>query len=158
VTRAPKDGERLVAGNRKALHDYDIVDRYEAGMMLSGTEVKSLRDGRANLKDSFVRIEHGEPVLVGCHISVYDAGSYNNHEPERARKLLLSKKQIADLHRMITEKGLSVIPLRIYFKGSWAKVEIGVGRGKKLHDKRDAMRDRDLDREARTEMKERRNR
>jgi len=145
--------EKLVAGNKKAYHDYEILDKMEAGLVLSGTEVKSLRAGRANLKDSYVMIERGAPVLVGCHISVYDPGSYNNHPPERVRKLLLHKRQIAVLESKIQEKGLTVVPLRLYFKGSHAKIEIGVGRGKKLHDKRDAIKGRELDREARGAMK-----
>ena len=155
VTRKPESGERVIASNRKAFHDYEIIDRYEAGMILLGSEVKSLRDGRANLKDSYVRIEKGIPLLIGCHISVYDPASYNNHEPERSRPLLLSKKQIAVLHQKTQEMGLSIVPLSIYFKGSYAKVQIGVGRGKKQHDKRAAMRERDLSKEARSAMKTR---
>ncbi len=147
------DVERLVASNKKAFHDYEIFDRLEAGIVLQGTEVKSLREGRANLKDSYVMIEKGEPILIGLHVSAYEPGSYNNHEPERVRKLLLHKRQVLQLAAKIHEKALSIIPLRIYFKGSHVKVEIGVGRGKKLHDKRDVLRERDLDREARGAMK-----
>lgn len=146
--------ERLVASNRKALHDYEILDRVEAGMVLSGTEVKSLRDGRANLKDSYVLFEKGRPILVGCHISAYEPGSYNNHEPERARPLLLHRRELARLSAAVQEKGLALIPLRIYFRGSWAKIEIALGRGKKLHDKRQAIREREADRETRAAVKE----
>lgn len=146
--------ERLVASNRKAFHDYEILETTEAGLVLSGTEVKSLRDGRANLKDSYVLFEKGAPILVGCHISAYEPGSYNNHEPERARKLLLHRRQLAHLSAAVQEKGLALVPLRIYFRGSWAKIEIALARGKKLHDKRQAEREKELDRETRAAIKE----
>lgn len=145
--------ERLVAANRKALHDYEILEKVEAGMVLTGTEVKSLRDGRANLKDSYVMIEKGRPMLIGCHISAYEPGSYNNHEPERVRPLLVHRRQLAHLDAKVREKGLTLVPLRIYFKGSWAKLEFALARGRRVHDKREAVRERELDRELRGALK-----
>ncbi len=143
----PDSGEKLIASNKKALHDYFIVQKFEAGVALQGTEVKSLRDGAANLKDSYVILKDGEAFLFGTHISPYSHGNYENHDPERIRKLLLHRREIEKLHNQIAEKGLTVVPLRLYFKGGRVKVEIAVVRGKKQYDKRATERDRELDRE-----------
>lgn len=143
----PDSGEKLIASNKKALHDYFVVQKFEAGVALQGTEVKSLRDGAANLKDSYVILKDGEAFLFGTHISPYSHGNYENHDPERIRKLLLHRREIEKLHSQIAEKGLTVVPLRLYFKGGRVKVEIAVVRGKKQYDKRATERDRELDRE-----------
>jgi SsrA-binding protein len=139
---------RPVATNRKAFHDFFIEDRMEAGVVLTGTEVKSLREGRAQLKDSFVHFRGGEAYLVGAHISPYGSGSWTNHLPERDRKLLLHRREIDRWAGAVATRGVTCIPLSVYFKGSRAKVEIALVKGKKLHDKRDAIRDRELKREA----------
>lgn len=138
---------KLVVENRKARFDYTIEDTYEAGLVLVGSEVKSLRKGDVNLKDSYVAFRDGEAYLQNAHISVYKASSYMNHEPERARKLLLGKNDLARLERAVEEKGLTCVPLKIYFKGGWAKVEVGVARGKKVGDKRESAKSRDAERE-----------
>ena len=146
-------GERPIATNRRARHEYEILETVEAGLVLRGTEVKSLRDGMVNFKDSYASIRNGEGWLLGCHINPYSQGTDANHDPERDRKLLLHKKEVARLGGKISEKGLTLVPLRLYFKGGRAKVEIGLARGKKLHDKRSALREREvrreMDREAR---------
>ena len=144
-----------IVENRKAFHDYFIEDRTEAGLVLTGTEVKSLRDGRAQLKDSYVLFRSGEAFLVGAHISPYSAGSWSNHLPERERKLLLHRREIHKWAGAVSTRGVACIPLSLYFKGPRAKAEIALVRGKKLHDKRDAIRDRELRREADRAMKER---
>jgi SsrA-binding protein len=146
-------GERLIASNKKALHDYFILQKVEAGIALTGTEVKSLREGRANLKDSYVAFEKGEARLVGAHISPYAHGNRENHEPERPRKLLLHKREIEKLATQVVEKGLTVVPLRLYFKGNRVKTEIAVVRGKKQYDKRETEKAREADREAAAAMK-----
>jgi SsrA-binding protein len=151
----PQTGEKLIASNKKALHDYFIVQKLEAGLVLTGTEVKALRDGKANLKDSYVIFKNGEAYLFGLHISPYSHGNIQNHEPERTRKLLLHKRELEKLHSQTTEKGLTVVPLRLYFKGARVKAEVAVVRGKKQYDKRDTERTRELDREAAAAMKER---
>jgi SsrA-binding protein len=143
----PDSGEKLIASNKKALHDYFVVQKFEAGMALQGTEVKSLRDGNANLKDSYVTLKDGEAFLYGAHISPYSHGNLENHDPERTRKLLLHKREIEKLHVQTTEKGLTVVPLRLYFKNGRVKVEIAIVRGKKQYDKRATERNRELDRE-----------
>jgi SsrA-binding protein len=148
-------GEKLIASNKKAFHDYFVLQKLEAGAVLTGTEVKSLRDGRANLKDSYVVIEGGEAYLLGLHISPYSHGNLMNHDPERKRKLLLHRREIEKLEVQTTEKGLSVVPLRLYFKGSHVKAEIAVVRGKKQYDKHDSEKAREADREAAKAMKER---
>ena len=144
------EGERIVAQNRKAFHDYEIIETLEAGMVLLGTEVKSMREGRINLKDSYIRIKKGEVFLYSCHISPFMSGSYNNHEPERIRKLLLHNREIKRLIGKTQEKGLAIIPLKVYFKHGKAKVEIALARGKKSYDKRESLRKkeqaRDMDR------------
>lgn len=145
-----------IASNRKAFHDYFIEDRAEAGLVLTGTEVKSLRDGRAQLKDSYVDFRGGEAFLVGAHISPYGAGSWTNHAPERDRKLLLHRREIDRWAGAVATRGVTCVPLSVYFKGSIAKTEIALVKGKKLHDKRDALREKDRRREADRAMRERR--
>src|SRR5262245_40465814 len=139
---------RPVATNRKAFHDYFIDDRIEVGLVLTGTEVKSLRDGRAQLKDSYVQFRAGEAFLVGAHISPYESGSWTNHLPERDRKLLLHRRELDRWAGAVATRGLTCVPLSLYFKGSRVKAEIALVKGKKLHDKRHAIRDRELQREA----------
>ena len=141
------EGEKDVASNRKAFHEYHILDRYEAGIMLSGPEVKSLRDGRANLRDSYASFRDGELFLLHCHISPYSHGNRENPEPTRSRKLLLHRQEINKLLGKTVEKGLTLVPLRIYFKGGRAKVEIALVKGKKLYDKRETEKNRETDRE-----------
>lgn len=149
----PDSGEKLIASNKKALHDYFIVQKYETGLMLTGTEVKSLRDGRAQLKDSYVIFKDGEAFLFGAHISPYTHGNLQNHDPERTRKLLLHRREIDKLRSMTVEKGLSVVPLRLYFKGSRVKAEIAVVRGKKQYDKRETEKRREAARETAAAIK-----
>ncbi|MDP9192960.1 MAG: SsrA-binding protein SmpB [Acidobacteriota bacterium] len=151
----PQTGEKLIASNKKALHEYFVVQKIEAGVVLTGTEVKALRDGKANLKDSYVIFKNGEAWLFGLHISAYSHGNIQNHEPDRTRKLLLHKRELEKLHGQTAEKGLTVVPLRLYFKGARVKAEIAVVRGKRQYDKRDTERTRELDREAAAAMKER---
>jgi len=144
------NGIFIVCQNRKARHDYEIVETIEAGIALLGTEVKSLRGGRANLKDSYARIRKGEAYLFGVHISAYSHASYDNHDPERVRKLLLHRQEIKRLLAKTQERGFSLIPLKIYFKNGKAKVELALGRGKKSYDKRETLKrkqeTRELDR------------
>ncbi|WP_031516659.1 SsrA-binding protein SmpB [Desulfofalx alkaliphila] len=147
---AAKSGDRVVTENRKARHDYHILETYEAGIVLEGTEVKSLRAGKANLQDSYARVEKGEMILYNMHVSPYEQGNRFNHEPKRTRKLLLHKQEIKRLHAQTREKGFTLVPLKVYFKNGRAKVLLGLARGKKLYDKRQdiAARDakRDMDR------------
>ncbi|MBI3028094.1 MAG: SsrA-binding protein SmpB [Candidatus Rokubacteria bacterium] len=138
---------RVVLTNRKATHLYEILETFEAGLVLRGTEVKSLRAGQANFKDSYALVEGGELWLVGCHISPYRHGSDANHDPERRRKLLLHRGEINRLLGKVQERGLTLVPLRLYFKNGRAKLELGLGRGRKLHDKRRAIREREMRRE-----------
>jgi SsrA-binding protein len=140
-------GIKLVCQNRKAFHDYEIVETIEAGLVLVGTEVKSLRDGRANLKDSYARIKRGEAFLYGLHISAYTHAYYDNHDPERVRKLLLHRQEIKRLLGKTQEKGFALIPLKIYFKEGKAKVEIALARGKKAYDKRESLKRKEETRE-----------
>jgi SsrA-binding protein len=144
-----------VASNRKAFHDYFIDDRIEVGLVLTGTEVKSLREGRAQLKDSYVQFRDGEAYLVAAHISPYGSGSWTNHLPERDRKLLLHRRELDRWAGAVATRGVSCVPLSLYFKGSRVKAEIALVKGKKLHDKRDAIRDREMRREADREMRKR---
>ena len=146
---------KMVAENRKARHEYEIMDRMEAGLVLLGTEVKAARQGRVNLKDSYVSTRGGELYLVQCHISPYTHSYYDNHDPLRERKLLMHKQEIRRLIGKITERGLTLIPLRIYFRKGVLKVELGLGRGKKAHDRRAAVRDRELKRDVEAQLKER---
>jgi SsrA-binding protein len=147
--------EKLIASNRKAFHDYFVLQKLEAGIALTGTEVKSLRAGRANLKDSYVGFEGDEAFLFGAHISPYAQGNRENHDPERTRKLLLHRREIDRLRGQVVEKGLTVVPLRLYFKGGKVKAEIAVVRGKKQYDKRETEKRREADREAAAAMKSR---
>jgi SsrA-binding protein len=145
----PKEqGRTLVAQNRKARHDYHIEDVYEAGLVLTGTEVKSLRAGRASLVDGFAVLKDGEAWLNNVHIPEYDQGTWTNHEPRRSRKLLLHRQEIAKLEGKTKESGLTLVPLSLYFKDGRAKVEIALARGKRSYDKRQAMAERDARREA----------
>jgi SsrA-binding protein len=136
-----------IAKNRRARHDYTIIDTWEAGLVLTGSEVKSLRDGKANLSDAYGIVRDGEIYLINLHISVYERASYNNHEPTRTRKLLLHKREIGRLIGAIERQGLTLIPLELYFKRGIAKVAIALGKGKKQHDKREDAKARDADRE-----------
>jgi SsrA-binding protein len=154
-TGARPPAVKPVASNRKAFHDYFIEDRAEAGLVLTGTEVKSLREGRAQLKDSYVNFRDGEAYLVGAHISPYGSGSWTNHAPERDRKLLLHRRELDRWAGAVSTRGVSCVPLSLYFKGSRAKAEIALVKGKKLHDKRDAIRNRELKREADRAMRRR---
>jgi SsrA-binding protein len=140
-------GRKVIASNRKARHDYTILDTYEAGVVLVGTEVKSLRLGRASLVDAFATVDDGEVWLRGLHIPEYDRGTWTNHEPRRTRKLLLHKSEILRLIGKTRESGLSLVPLAMYFKDGKVKVEIGLGKGKKAYDKRQTLAKRDADRE-----------
>jgi SsrA-binding protein len=149
-------GEKLVASNRKAFHDYFILDRLEAGIVLLGTEVKSIREGRINLKDSYAGIRDGEAFLMNCHISPYSHGNRENHDPTRTRKLLLHCKEIRKLIGKTQEKGLTLVPLRVYLARGRVKVELGVARGKREYDKRETERRKEADRETRAAMKTRR--
>jgi SsrA-binding protein len=144
---------KVVCQNRKAFHDYSIEDTLEAGIALSGTEVKSLRDGKANLKDSYVLVKGGEVFLLNCHISPYSHGNIMNHDPVRTRKLLLHKKEIDRMSGKAAAKGYTLIPLKIYFKASFAKVEIGLAKGKRLFEKRDSIKEREAKREIEKAMK-----
>ena len=141
------DHIKIVTENRKARRDYFIQDEFEAGIVLVGTEVKSLRNGRANLKDAYARIKGGEVFLYQMHISTYSHTHYDNHEPERPRKLLLHKQEIKRLYGKVNEKGFSLVPLRVYFKSGKAKVSIALAKGKQKYDKRDAIRRKDAKRE-----------
>jgi len=143
----PATGEKLIASNKKAFHEYFVLDKLESGIALTGTEVKSLREARVNLKDSYVEVKGGQAFLVGMHISPYTHGNRENHEPERTRKLLMHRREIEKLHVQLTEKGLTIVPLRLYFKGGRVKAEIAVVRGKKLYDKRETEKRREADRE-----------
>ena len=144
---------KIVCQNRKAYHDYHIEETVEAGIALSGTEVKSLREGKANLKDSYVIIKEGEVFLLNCHISPYSHGNIMNHDPVRTRKLLLHRKEIARLGGKVAAKGYALIPLKIYFKDAFAKVEIGLARGKKFFEKRETIKEREARREIERAMK-----
>ena len=147
--------EKIIAVNRKARHDYEVIDTFEAGIVLLGTEVKSLRAGKANLKDSYARIRNGELWLFGLHISPYSHGSYNNHIPERDRKLLLHKYEIRRLIGKVEEAGLTLVPLKLYFKNGKVKVLLGLARGRKQYDKRQVIAKREADRDLRRRLKQR---
>jgi SsrA-binding protein len=154
MTKKDDDQFKVVATNRKAYHDYFIEDKLEAGIMLQGTEVKSLRDGRVNLQDSYASVKDSEVFLHHCHISPYSHGNIMNHDPIRVRKLLLHKKEINKLMGKTQQKGLTIIPLRIYFsKRGHAKVEIGLAKGKKLYDRRETIKAREAGREVERAIK-----
>lgn len=148
----PKDAEKKseiesIARNKRGRHDYHIIDTWEAGLVLTGTEVKSLREGKANIGDAYGVIRDGEIYLLNMHISPYERGGYANHDPTRTRKLLLHRKEIRRLIGAVEREGLTLIPLELYFKKGVAKVTLALGKGKKLHDKRETARKRDADRE-----------
>jgi SsrA-binding protein len=143
-------GKKLIAQNKKARHDYALSDFIEAGLELVGTEVKSLRAGRASLTDGFAQIRDGQVWLHNVHIPEYDPGTWTNHEPRRTRKLLLHKAEITKLSKLTKEQGITLVPVSIYFKDGYAKVEIAVAKGKKAHDKREAIKERMAKREAET--------
>lgn len=148
-------GEKLVAQNKKAFHDYHIEERYETGVVLTGTEIKSVRAGKVNMRDSFAAIRRGEVYLHNMHISPYEQGNRYNHEPLRTRKLLLNRQEINKLIGMIKEKGYTLVPIKIYLKNGLAKVEIALAKGKKEYDKRETIKQRDAKREMAKAIKER---
>ena len=148
-----KESFKLIANNKKAYHDFFIDDKYETGIELFGTEVKSIRMGKCSIKESFVRIEKGEVYIYGMHINPYEKGNIFNKDPLRVRKLLLHKTEINKLAAKIAEKGYTLVPLQVYFKGSLVKVEIGLARGKKLYDKREDIAKKDARRETEREFK-----
>lgn len=144
---------KLIANNKKAYHDYFIEEKYEAGLVLHGTEVKSLRMGKCSIKESFIRIENGEMFIYGMHISPYEKGNIFNKDPLRAKKLLLHKREIMKLLGKIKEKGYTLVPLQVYFTAGRAKIEIGLAKGKKLYDKRDDIAKKDQRRESERDFK-----
>lgn len=150
---AARSAVKPIASNRKAFHEYFIEEKHEAGIALTGTEVKSLREGRASLTDGHVAVDGGEAWLWNVHIAPYEAGSYNNPDSKRKRKLLLHRREIARIAAQIQRSGATCVPLSLYFRGSLVKVEIALVTGKKLYDKRDSIKNRELDREARSVMK-----
>ncbi|EOH98884.1 SsrA-binding protein [Enterococcus plantarum] len=143
----PKGEGKLIAQNRKARHDYTVVDTMEAGIVLQGTEIKSIRNGRINLKDGFARIRNGEAYLLNVHISPYEQGNIFNHDPLRTRKLLLHKKQIAKLIAETKNTGITIVPLKVYIRNGYAKVLIGLAKGKKQYDKREDLKRKEINRE-----------
>lgn len=147
--------EKIICNNKKAYHNYFIEEKFEAGMVLTGTEVKSLRLGKANLNDSFALVKNGEAFLNNLHISPYDFGNRQNHDPDRMRKLLLHKKEIVRIFGKIREQGYSVVPLKLYFKNGLVKVEMGLAKGKKLYDKREDLKQKDHKREVAQALKSR---
>jgi SsrA-binding protein len=151
----PKSDIKIVATNRKARHEYEILQTFEAGLSLLGSEVKSMRAGKATLKDAYAIPKGNEIFLLNMHISPYDKTGYSGHDPERPRKLLLHAKEIGKLSSMTETKGVTLIPLKVYFRGKYAKVELGVCRGKKAHDKRTAIMERDIKRDMEREIKRR---
>ena len=140
-------GRKLITSNRRALHDYEILETVEAGLVLLGPEVKSLREGRANLSDSYAVLRRGEAFLVNAHVSPYDKAGRDNPEPRRERKLLMHRRELSRLKPKLAERGFTLVPLSLYFKGGRAKVELGLARGKKLYDKRQSLKKREQDRE-----------
>ncbi len=149
---AKADG-KLIANNKKAYHDYFILETYEAGIALHGTEVKSLRMGKCSIKEAFIRVENGEVYVYGMHISPYEKGNIFNKDPLRVRKLLLHRQEINKLSGKIREKGMTLVPLKVYFSGSLVKVEVGLAKGKKLYDKRQDIAKKDQKREAQRDFK-----
>lgn len=151
-----KTEQKIVAQNKKAWHDYFVDEKYEAGIALSGTEIKSIRRGAVNLKDSYCSFKGGEIFALGVHISPYEQGNRFNHEPLRERKLLMHKREIMKLQGLVQQKGFTIVPLSLYFSGSYVKMEIGLCRGKKLYDKRDSDAERQANRDIDRHMKDRR--
>jgi len=156
MTERSEAGEKVLATNKKAYHDYFILDKIEAGIVLFGTEVKSVRESKINLKESYAAIHNGEAFIYGCHISPYSHGNRENQDPIRTRKLLLHRQEIRKLIGKTQEKGLTLVALRVYLRRGKIKVELGVARGKKLFDKRETERRKEMDREARAAVKSRR--
>ena len=148
-----KEAKKLIANNKKAFHDYFIEDKYEAGIALAGTEVKSLRLGKCSVKEAFIRIENGEVYIYNMHISPYEKGNIFNKDPLRIKKLLLHRSEIRKMEGQIAQKGYTIVPLNVYFKGSLVKVEIGLAKGKKLYDKRHDIAKRDADRRMQQAMR-----
>lgn len=148
-----KNNSNILANNKKAFHEYEISDRYEAGVSLLGTEVKSLRAGKANLKESYIRARGQELFLIDCHISPYSHGTANNHEATRPRKLLLHRREITKLITASTQRGFTIIPLKFYLRGPLIKLEIGLAKGKQLYDKRETKKRKDIERETRRQLK-----
>jgi SsrA-binding protein len=148
--------EKLIAENRRARHDYQLLERFEAGLVLTGTEVKSLRDGRATLAQSWADIREGEAWLQGAEIAIYDQGNRANHDPTRARKLLLHRREIDRLYGQVREKGLTLVPTKLYFKDGRVKIELALARGKDVHDKRRTVQEREAKRDIERAMKGRR--
>ena len=144
----PQKTTRTIASNRKAFFDYEILDRYEAGLVLTGTEIKSIRAGKIDLRDAYARPQNGELWLMNAHIAPYDAGSIYNHDPRRPRKLLMHREEIAKLKSIVAEKGVTIVALSVFIKGHVAKVGLGLARGKRQYDKRQSIIERELDREA----------
>lgn len=149
-----KQSGRIIAQNKKAWHDYFVDEKYEAGIALFGTEVKSIRAGAVNLKDSYCSVKNGELYMLGVHISPYEQGNIFNREPRRERKLLMHKREIMKINGMLTQKGYTLIPLSLYFSGKNVKVELGLCRGKKLYDKRDSIAKKEVNREIDRKIKE----
>ncbi|MCW3817431.1 SsrA-binding protein SmpB [Micromonospora sp. DR5-3] len=149
---ARETGRKLIASNKKARHDYTILKTYEAGIVLAGTEVKSLREGRASLVDAFAQERDGELMLYGLHIAEYGYGTWTNHQPRRTRKLLLNRIEIGRILEKLREGGVTLVPLSMYFSNGWAKVELGLARGKKSYDKRQALAERDANKEIAREL------
>jgi SsrA-binding protein len=145
--------ERIISENRKALHDYHILETFEAGVVLQGTEVKSIREGRVNLRDSYARVDNGEVFVYNIHISPYSHRGYADHEPTRPRKLLLHRQEIRKLIGRTVERGLTLVPLRVYFKNGKVKVAVSLAKGKQAHDKREAIKRREVERETRAAVK-----
>lgn len=148
-----RDSIKLIANNKKAYHDYFIDEKYEAGISLHGTEVKSMRMGKCSIKEAFIRIENGEVFVYGMHVSPYEKGNIFNKDPLRVKKLLMHRREILKLMGKVKEKGYTLVPLQVYFKGSLVKVEVGLARGKKLYDKREDIAKKDLRRETEREFK-----
>ena len=149
-----KGGNKIIAQNKKAYHDYFVDEKYEAGIALFGTEVKSIRNGSVNLKDAYCSVKDGELYVIGMHISPYEKGNIFNREPRRDRKLLMHKREIMKLHGITTQKGLTLVPLSLYFSGKNVKVEVGLCRGKKLYDKRDSLAEKQTNREIDRRMRD----
>jgi SsrA-binding protein len=156
MRRQEGDGETLIADNRKAFFDYHILDTFEAGIVLGGTEVKGIREGKANLRDSYARVESGEVWLYNVHINPYSHRGYVDHDPKRKRKLLLHRAEIRKLIGKTVERGLTLVPTRMYFKNGRVKVALALARGKQVHDKRETIKRRETERETRAMVKERR--
>lgn len=150
-----RTGDRLITSNRRAFHEYFVVDTIEAGIVLSGTEIKSIREGKVTISEAYARIENGELWLIGCHISPYSHGNRANHDPDRPKKLLVHKRQLNDLRASVEQKGMTLVPLRLALRNGRAKVDIGVVRGKKLYDKRNAAADRQSRRDIDRALRER---